>query len=151
MLNFVNVKFQTISQVDLFESLYLGLLYSSHWSRVTHICFTQLRHHLIMKWLVTCSAPSHLNQCLLSVSQTQANIFQSDLNQNAIIFNAENEFENVVCKLVAILSLSQCVRLQCEGPYFLRPQCVWHKDFCMKTQLCFAFEPLLMILHLNMI
>ena len=35
----------------------------TNWNQVTHICFSELSHHWIRQWLVSCSASSHyLNQ-----------------------------------------------------------------------------------------
>ena len=61
--------------------------------------------------IMACLAPSHyLNQCWLSTILTLGNIFQWNLNQNTAIFFQENAFENVVCEMAAILSLSQYVK-----------------------------------------
>ena len=49
--------------------------------------------------------PSHnLNQCWNIVNGTIGNIFQQNLKQNLCIFIQENAFENVICKMGAILS-----------------------------------------------
>ena len=54
--------------------------------------------------------PSHyLNQCWNIVNWTLRNKLQWNLNRNSYIFNQENAFENVVWKMVAILSRPQCV------------------------------------------
>ena len=59
---------------------------------------------------VDCSAPSHLlNQCWFIVNQIFMNKFQWNLNQNANIFIQENTFQNVVCKMFAILYRPQYV------------------------------------------
>ena len=43
------------------------------------------------------------------VNWTPGNKFQWNLNRNLCIFIQENAFENIVCKIAAILSLPQCV------------------------------------------
>ena len=55
--------------------------------------------------------PSHyLNQCWIIVNWTRANVFQWNFNQNTTIFIEECAYENVVCKISAILSQPQCVK-----------------------------------------
>ena len=55
-------------------------------------------------WNVTCWAPSHyLNHPWIIVDLNLGNKFQWNLNLNTIIFIQEIEFENVVCKMVAII------------------------------------------------
>ena len=55
--------------------------------------------------------PSHyLNQCWIIVYLIPWNIFQWYLNQNSTIYTEENWFENVVCKMGAILSQPQCLQ-----------------------------------------
>ena len=84
----------------------------SHWGRVTHICVDELGHHWFWWWLVACSVPSHyLNQCWNIVNWTLGNKLQWNLNRISNIFIQENEFENVVWKMAAILSRPQCVKL----------------------------------------
>ena len=56
------------------------------------------------------TAPSHyLNQCWNIFDWTLRNKIQWNPSQNSFIFIPENEFENVVCKMAAILSRPQCV------------------------------------------
>ena len=58
------------------------------------------------------SAPSHyLNQCWNIVNWTPQNTLQCNFNQNSYIFFQANPFENVVWKMVAILSRTQCVNI----------------------------------------
>ena len=46
---------------------------------------------------------------------------QNDMNQNENIFYQENAVENVVSKMVAILSRPQCVNVSCScDPYMRR-------------------------------
>ena len=85
-------------------------LFFTHWSRLTHIRANKLGHHLFKQWLITCSTPSHYrNQCWFTLNWTLGNKFQWNLNQNTTVFTEENQFENVVCTMTAILSLPQCV------------------------------------------
>ena len=51
-----------------------------------------------------------LNQCWLGVNMTITNTLQLNLNRNCNITIEENVVENIVFKIVAILSRSQCVR-----------------------------------------
>ena len=72
------------------------------------------------KWLVAWTAPSHFwNQCWDIVNWTLRNKLQWNLKRNAYIFIQENAFENVVWKMVAILSGPQCVKsfllVQCQA------------------------------------
>ena len=70
------------------------------------------------KWLVAWPAPSYyLNQCWNFVDWTLENKLQWNLNRNSNIFVPENAFETVVCEMVVILSLPQCVKgkLQSSG------------------------------------
>ena len=69
-----------------------------------------INHHWFRQWLVTWPAPSdYLNQCWNIVNWTLSNKFQWNLNRNSYIFIQENAFENVVRKMVAILSRLQFV------------------------------------------
>ena len=78
---------------------------------LTHTCVSRLGHRWFRKWLVACSAPSHyLNQCWFNVNCNLANKIQWNLKQNSRIFIQENAFENVVCKIAAILCRSQYVK-----------------------------------------
>ena len=55
-------------------------------------------------------APSHyLNQCWNFVNWALGNKFQWNVNRYSYIFIQENAFENVISKMVAILSRPQCV------------------------------------------
>ena len=70
-----------------------------------HICISELGQHWFRYWLVACSVPSHyLNQNWLIVNWTLRNKLQWNSNQNTKLFIHENAFENVVCKMAAILS-----------------------------------------------
>ena len=73
----------------------------------------QTNHHWFRLWLVALLAPSHyLNQCWNIVNWTIGNKSQWNLKWNSYIFTEENAFENVVWKMVAILSRPQCVNWQ---------------------------------------
>ena len=77
-------------------------------------CVTEVSHHCFRQWLVACSAPSHyLNQCWLIVYWILSSKFQWNSNRNSNIFIEENMYENIVCKMVAILSRPQCVNKGC--------------------------------------
>ena len=54
-----------------------------------------------LPWLIACSVPSHyLNQCWLIVNWTLRNKLHRNSNKSTQLFIHENEFENVVCKMV---------------------------------------------------
>ena len=79
----------------------------THWGQVTHIYALLNRSSLLQ---VAWSAPSHYpNQCWLIVNWTPESIFQWNLDWNSIIFIQENAFENISCKMAAILSRPECV------------------------------------------
>ena len=85
----------------LWSTVHSRNFYLTHWGRVTHKC-----------WLVACSAPSHyLNQCWNIVSLTLKNKLQWNVNRNSNIFIHENECENVVCEIAALLCRLHCVKL----------------------------------------
>ena len=74
---------------------YMHQLNYQHWSR---------------KWLVAWSAPSHYrNQWWNIINWNLKNKLQWNFKQNSYIFIQDNAFENVVWKMVAILSQPQCV------------------------------------------
>ena len=82
-----------------------------HWGRLMHICISKVTiigsDNVLGAW----SAPSHyLNQCWDIFHWTHENKFQWNFNQNSYIFIQENPFENIVCKMAAILSRPQCVK-----------------------------------------
>ena len=56
-----------------------------------------------------CSSCSSLNQCWNIANWTPRNKLQWNLNWNSYIFIQENAFQNVIRKMVAILSWSHCV------------------------------------------
>ena len=71
---------------------------------MSHICVIGLGQHMFRQWPVACSAPSHyLNQYWRFVDWTLRNQFQWNSNQNTNHCKHWNAFENVVCKITAIL------------------------------------------------
>ena len=69
-------------------------------------------HHWFRWWLVAWTAPSHyLNQYWNIVNWTLRNKLQWNFNRDSHIFIQENALVNVG-KMVAILSLPQCVKTQ---------------------------------------
>ena len=83
----------------------------TNWGQVTHICINNLCQHWCRKWLGAWLAASHyLNQCWNIGNWTLRNKFQWNFDRNSNILIQENEFESVVCKMVAILSGPQCVK-----------------------------------------
>ena len=50
----------------------------------------------------------NLNQSLHIGNWSLGNKFQGNLNQNTTIFIQENQYENVICKMMAILSMPPC-------------------------------------------
>ena len=90
----------------------LLLIYFSvtHWGRVTHICIGKLTISGSDNGLSSWSPPSHYqNQCWDIVNWNIKNKLQWNLKQNSDNCIQENAFENVVWKMAAILSRSQCV------------------------------------------
>ena len=68
------------------------------------------RPSLVQIWLVAWLTPSHyLDQCWSIVNLTRRNKLHWNVNRNSYIFIQENAFENVVCKMVVILSRPQYV------------------------------------------
>ena len=89
--------------------------FKTHWGRVTHICVSKVN---IIGSDNGLSAPSHyLNHCWNIVNRTLRNKLQWNFNQNLYIFIQENAFDNVVCKIGAILSRRQWatkLRIKCS-------------------------------------
>ena len=84
-------------------------LYSRYWYSFNCFCSYWYLYVGLM-WLVAWPAPSHyLNQCWNIVNWILGNRIQCILNRNSYIFIQENAFENVVWKMVAILSRLRCV------------------------------------------
>ena len=73
---------------------------------MTHLCVSDLVHHLGKFWFVDCSVPSYnLKHWWYIVDWTHANIFQAHLDRKEAIFIQENIFEFDVSKMAAILCL----------------------------------------------
>ena len=77
---------------------------------MTHACISKLaiigQHNGFFAW----SAQGHyLYQCWNIVNSNLRNKIQWNLKQNSNILIQENAFENIVCKMVAILSNKQIV------------------------------------------
>ena len=71
-------------------------------------------------------SPGHyLNQSRHVFDWTIENRFQWNLNENKTIFIQEIEFENVVCQMLAILLLPQCVIIYSK--YMVAHILVWQK------------------------
>ena len=91
-------------------TLYVLKGFLTHWGQVMRICVSKISHHWFRQGLGACLAPSYyLNQCWLIVSWSLGNDIQWNFNQKFNIFIPENVFENVICKMMAILSRPQCV------------------------------------------
>ena len=69
--------------------------------RLMYTCVCELDHHRFIIWA--------LNHCWLIVDWAIGNKFQWNLNWNIPIFIQENQFENVIHNMAAILSLPLCV------------------------------------------
>ena len=85
----------------------------THWGQVIPgrwCIYAAVVHHWIRQWLVACSAPSHYltNADILSTRPwgTYFNEISFEIRK---VFIQENEFENVVCTMAAIVSRTQCV------------------------------------------
>ena len=101
----VNVRKALVINNELLYGIFL-----THWGRVTHTCIGNLGHHWFRYLLVVFSVPCHyLNQCWNIVNWTLSNKLQLNLNRNINIFVDENAYENVVCKIAAILSRPLCL------------------------------------------
>ena len=96
----------------------------THWGWVTHICVGNIGHHWFRLWLVAWFAPSYyLNQCWNIVNWTLRNKLQWNFNRNLNILIQGNASQNVVCKMAAILSRPQCVKMapsHQQMPYLLK-------------------------------
>ena len=82
----------------------------THWGRVTHVCVGNLTIIGSDNGLSPGGRSHNLNQCWNIVNWTPRNNLLWNVNRNSYIFIHENQFENVVWKMAAILSLPQCVK-----------------------------------------
>ena len=91
--------------------LYWPQLASTYLPLVPHICVGELGQPYFKYWLVACLAPSHyLNQCWVIVNGTLRNKLQWNFNQSSWIFIHRNAFEDIICKIAAILSQPKYVK-----------------------------------------
>ena len=82
----------------------------THWSPVTHICITKLTIIGSDKGLSPGRRQAIIwtNAGILLITPLGTN-FNEFFYRNSYIFIQENAFQNVVCKIAAILSRPQCV------------------------------------------
>ena len=68
-------------------------------------------HHWLRQWPVACPAPSHyLNLWWITVNRTLGKKLKWNRNRDLHIIIQENEFQNVVREMAAILSRPQCIK-----------------------------------------
>ena len=79
----------------------------THWGRVMDICISKL---IIIGSESGLASSHYLNQCWNIVHWIRSNKLQCNINRNSYIFIKENEFENAIWKMMAILSKPQCVK-----------------------------------------
>ena len=90
-----------VSEVGVFRALWPYVFAS--------VNLPSLVHMTVVAW----SAPSHyLKQYWNIVNWTLRNKIQWNLNRNSHIFIHKNGFENIICKMAAILPGPQCVTLK---------------------------------------
>ena len=92
------------------------------------------------RWLCGANqATSHyLNQCWNIVNMTLRNKSQWNINRDSHIFIQENAFENVICKMSAIVSRPHCVKLDLCS--IMIDMCFWFmvcKSFCANLHYTF--------------
>ena len=79
------------------------------------------------------------------VNSNLSNKFQWNLTPNSYIFFQENEFENVVCKMAAMLSLSQCVQgkfVSCDRCHISNiNNCTCMHSICLSFRLACCAPP----------
>ena len=89
------------------------MLIHSSWSK--HIFIKKISHHSFRQWLFACSMPSHYQPMMTYCQLDLGNKFQWNFDKNTTIFIEENEVENVVCIMSAILSGHLCVNGYSNG------------------------------------
>ena len=99
------LPYSHVNQITHFENANVRLI---HWGWVTRMCVSKLDNHLFTWGFVTCLALSTWN----IVKWTLEDKLPWHYNMKSNKFIAENAFENVVCKMDATLSLSQCFKAQ---------------------------------------
>ena len=98
----------------LFTQIYMNTnTVLTHLPLELHICISESGQQCFRQLLVAYSAPSHyLKQCWVIVNWNLSmlrNNLQWNFNQNTVLFIHENASENIVCKMVAILSRGRWV------------------------------------------
>ena len=76
---------------------------------------------------------NYLNQYMFFVDRSPGNKFQWTLNQNTTIFIQENNFENVGCKTVAILSRPQSRKMLVRSCILMGHVTQWQRHYYVKT------------------
>ena len=109
-----------------------------------YICISKTCQHCFRYWLLACSVPSHyLNQCWDIVNCTLGNKFQWNFNKNTTIFIEENNFENVVWKMVAILFQLQHINtVSADGLAWLDARRTSASTVMTKSRSCLTHWPL---------
>ena len=115
----------------------------THLPLVLHLCVSESNQQWFTQWLVAYSAPSHyLNQCWVIVNWTIRNKLRWNLNRNTKLFIHENALENVVWKMVVILSRDECVnQTNCRTQAVELRQC--HLDYAyegLEVDTCFVTD-----------
>ena len=98
------------------------------------IQITPITENLCWSWLVAWLVPNHyLNQCWNIVNWTPRTKLQ-----NSCIFIQENPFQNVICKMAAILSRPQCDKTPgpfCVPGFPVMPRCRFLNSLVMCVSL----------------
>ena len=104
-------KYMYARQIGNHAHIYWDALYLlTYWGGVPHICVSKVTLVQTMTWR---REPSHcLNQCCNIVDWILRNKLLWNLNQNSNTFILENEFQNVVWNMMAILSRTQSINMQ---------------------------------------
>ena len=108
----------TLRAVDINADDDLAPFLLTHWGQVTHICVSKLTIIGSDNGLVPGRRQASIwaNDGILLIGTLLRNKFQWNFNRNSYIFIQENEFENVICEMAAILSRPQCVNLEWLHP-----------------------------------
>ena len=99
----------------------------THWGRVTHICVGELTIIVSDNGLSPGQRQAIIwtNAGILLIGPYWWTKFQWNFNRNSNIFIHENEFESVVCEMMAILSQPQCVNVHNNWSTHGLPVRVW--------------------------
>ena len=97
------ITFENFIQVKNEFETYFDHLFSTHWGRVTHFCIGNQGHHCLRYWLVNWLVQSHyLNQGKnIEIGPLGTNCNKISIKN--LVFINENVFENLICKMLAIL------------------------------------------------